>query len=123
MTPELAFDDRVSRDTIHRWIRDGNLDRDLEDDPVRCGPRATALDAYKPIIGARLEAYPELSTVRLFDEIRAAGYVGYAKPFDLLVGVNETGDWRARNGSKSSEVQFSVLSTTECNPRSVVRRR
>ena len=31
---------------------------------------------YKPIIEARLAAYPELSAVRLLDEIRAAGYAG-----------------------------------------------
>ena len=29
----------VSRDTIHRWIRDGELDRDLDEEPVRYGPR------------------------------------------------------------------------------------
>ena len=40
----------VSRDTIHRWIRAGDLDRDLDDEPVRYGPRPpvpTKLDAYK----------------------------------------------------------------------------
>jgi hypothetical protein len=31
----------VSRDTIHRWIRAGDLDRDLETTPVRYGPRPT----------------------------------------------------------------------------------
>ena len=36
----------------------------------------TKLDAYKPIIEARLAAYPELSAVRVLDEVRAAGYVG-----------------------------------------------
>ena len=49
----------ISRDTIHRWIRDGDLDRDLEVDAVRYGPRspmATKLDAYKPIIEARVAA-------------------------------------------------------------------
>src|SRR5919106_1395443 len=69
----------VSRDTIHRWIRAGDLDRDLDEGGVRYGPRppvATKLDAYKPIIEARLAAYPELSAVRLLDEIRAAGYAG-----------------------------------------------
>jgi transposase-like protein len=30
----------VSRDTIHRWIRDGDLDRDLDATPVRYGVRA-----------------------------------------------------------------------------------
>jgi len=69
----------VSRDTIHRWIRDGDLERDLDTTPVHYGPRApvpTKLGAYKPVIEARLAAYPELSAVRLLDEIRAAGYAG-----------------------------------------------
>ena len=69
----------VSRDTIHRWIRAGDLERDLDEDGVRYGPRppvATKLDPYKAIIEARLAVYPELSSVRLLDEIRAAGYAG-----------------------------------------------
>ena len=69
----------VSRDTIHRWIRAGGLERELDEAAVRYGPRPpvpTKLDRYKPIIEARLAAYPELSAVRLLDEIRAAGYAG-----------------------------------------------
>ena len=69
----------ISRDTLHRWIRAGDLDRDLDTVPVRYGPRPpvpTKLDAYKAIIEARLAAYPELSAVRLLDEIRSAGYAG-----------------------------------------------
>lgn len=76
---ELARQLGVSRDTIHRWIRDGDLDRDLDDAPVRYGPRPpapTKLGPYKPIIETRLAAYPELSAVRLLDEIQAAGYAG-----------------------------------------------
>src|SRR5881275_1410789 len=64
----------VSRDTIHRWIRDGELDRDVDTTPVGYGPRSrgpTKFDRYKPlsearlndrfvaIIEARLAAYPE----------------------------------------------------------------
>ena len=74
----------VSRETIHRWIRDGDLDRDLDATPVRYGPRRavpTKLDAYKPIIETRLAAYPQLSAVRLLAEIRAAGFD------DRLVGI------------------------------------
>jgi len=69
----------VHRDTIHRWIRDGGLDRDLDGEAVRYGPRrpvATTLDAYRPIVEARLAAYPQLSAVRLLEEIRAAGDTG-----------------------------------------------
>lgn len=76
---ELARQLGVGRDTIHRWIRSGDLDRDLETTPVRYGPRrpvATKLDAYKATIETRLAAYPALSAVRLLAEIRAAGYGG-----------------------------------------------
>jgi transposase len=76
---DLARRFDVSRDTIHRWIRRGDLDRDLDATPVRYGPRtrvATKLDAYKGIIETRLAAYPALSAVRVLQEIRAAGYVG-----------------------------------------------
>jgi transposase len=69
----------VSRDTVHRWIREGDLDRDLDGEAVRYGPRPpapTKLDPYKSIIEARLAAYPGLSAVRLLEEIRAAGYPG-----------------------------------------------
>src|SRR5690349_17920568 len=69
----------VSRDTVHRWIRDGDLDRDLEATTVQYGPRppvATKLDAYRGIVEARLAVYPQLSAVRLLEEIRAAGYAG-----------------------------------------------
>src|ERR1700754_2816582 len=66
----------VHRDTIHRWIRDGDLDRDLDATPVRYGPRRavpTKLDDYKAIIETRLAAYPALSAVRLLAGMRAAG--------------------------------------------------
>jgi transposase len=75
----LARELGVSRDTIHRWIRDGDLNRDLDTASVCYGPRApmpTKLDAFKPIIETRLAAYPELSAVRLLDGVRAAGYDG-----------------------------------------------
>ena len=67
----------ISRDTIHRMIRTGQLDRDLDAEPVRYKPRppvATKLGPYKAIIVARLEAYPRLSAVRLLEEVRSAGY-------------------------------------------------
>jgi transposase len=76
---ELARQLGISRDTIHRWIRAGDLDREVDATPVRYGPRRpvpTKVDAYKPIIEARLTAYPALSAVRLLAEVRAAGYDG-----------------------------------------------
>jgi transposase len=69
----------VSRRTVHHWIQTGQLERDLSPETVRYGPRAPVprkIDPYKGIILARLEAFPELSAVRLFQEIKAAGYPG-----------------------------------------------
>ena len=67
----------VDRRTIYRWV--GDVDRGPGEELVRYGPRVpkpTKLDPYKGIIQARLEAYTELSAIRLLDEIRAAGYRG-----------------------------------------------
>ena len=67
----------VSRRVVHHWIATGQLTRDFDTAPPRqYAPRRTQLDAYEAIITARLATYPELSAVRLFDEIRAAGYPG-----------------------------------------------
>lgn len=69
----------ISRRTVYRWIASGQLDRELDDGAVQYGPRArrvSKLDPYKGVIDARLAEWPELSAVRLFDEVRAAGYAG-----------------------------------------------
>ena len=69
----------VSRRTVYHWIQTGQLDRDLSPETVRYGPRSSVprrIDPYKPINGARLEGFPELSAVRLFQEIKATGYSG-----------------------------------------------
>lgn len=68
----------VSRRTIHHWITTGQLDRDLDQEIVYTPrpPVPTKLDPFKAIILTRLEAYPDLSGVRLLEEIRAAGYTG-----------------------------------------------
>lgn len=76
---ELARRLGVSRRTIYHWLAEGQLDRDLDAEPVRYSARPpvpTKLDPYKGIIAARLEAFPELTAQRLFDEIRGAGYPG-----------------------------------------------
>jgi transposase len=69
----------ISRDTLHRWIREGALDRDLDAQPLRARPRPAVpskLAPYTPLIGARLKDFPQLSAVRLFEEVQAAGYRG-----------------------------------------------
>jgi transposase len=84
----LARELGVSRDTIHRWLRDGELDRDVDELPVQYGPRRptpTKLDPYRAIIETRLAAYPALSAVRLLEEIRAGGYTGGYSQLTALV--------------------------------------
>ena len=69
----------VSRRTIYHWIETGQLERDLDREPVCYRPRPPVrrkIDPYRALIVARLEEFPRLSAVRLFEEIRAAGYSG-----------------------------------------------
>src|SRR5438128_457249 len=66
----------LSRRTLYRWLAQGKLDGDLDATTVRYPARRTKLDPYKPLIEERLTTYPELTAVRLFDEVQAAGYAG-----------------------------------------------
>lgn len=70
---------RIGRRTIHRLIATKQLERDLDAGRAEYKPRppvARKLDGYKPVIEERLRQYPQLSSVRLLEEIRAAGYAG-----------------------------------------------
>ena len=76
---QLARQFGISRKTIHRWIESGQLDRDLDAGEVRYRPRPskpTKLDPFKALIRTRLEEFPELTGIRLFREVKAAGYPG-----------------------------------------------
>lgn len=69
----------VSRRTVHYWIETDQLDRDVSEVAVQYGPRPLVpakVDPYKGIILSRLAEYPELTAMRLFDEIKASGYAG-----------------------------------------------
>ena len=67
----------VSRRSVYHWITIGQLERDLTGSGPRVrATRPTQLEPYQSIITTRLGTYPELSAVRLFEEIRAAGYPG-----------------------------------------------
>lgn len=77
---------RCNRRTIQRWVAAGALDRDPTS--ICYGPRPpvpTRLDPYKPLIEERLATYPELTAVRLFEEIRAAGYSGSLTQLKVFV--------------------------------------
>ncbi len=69
----------ISRRTVHHWIKTGQLDRELDEETVRYKKRPRIerrIDPYREILHSRLHEFPELSSVRLHDEIRAAGYEG-----------------------------------------------
>ncbi len=83
-----AIAERVGCDrrTIQRWVAAGELDRDPA--LVCYGPRPRGpaqLDPYKPLLRERLATYPELTAVRLFDEVRAAGYRGSLTQLKVFV--------------------------------------
>lgn len=78
----------VSRRVIYHWLATGQLTRDVDTPvPRRAVARGSRLDPFAPIIHERLATYPELSAVRLFDEVRAAGYPG---------GITQVRDYVAR---------------------------
>lgn len=69
----------IGRRTIYHWIETGQLDRDVDAEAVTYTPRppvVTKLAPYEDYIRGRLEDFPRLTAVRLFEEVRAAGYPG-----------------------------------------------
>jgi transposase len=70
----------IDRRTVYRWLDAGALELDPETGLLpkaeRRAPQPCRLDPYRDIIRARLDTYPELSAVRLFEEVKAAGYPG-----------------------------------------------
>jgi hypothetical protein len=72
---EIAARVGISRPVTYHGTETGQLDRDVDALPGRRvrSHAPTKLDSYKPTIEARLATYPELRTVRLFQEVRAAG--------------------------------------------------
>lgn len=76
---EVARELGVARRTVYHWIETGQLDRDLDNASVQYTPRAPVarkIDAFRDIIESRLAEFPKLTAMRLFAEIRAAGYGG-----------------------------------------------
>src|SRR5512143_1400740 len=76
---EVARELGVSRRTVYHWIATGQLERELDEAPVRYAARPPVvrkIDRVRGVIVARLAEFARLSAVRLFEEIRAAGYGG-----------------------------------------------
>jgi transposase len=76
---EIARELGVARRTVYHWIATGQLERELDDAPMRYAARPPIpckVDPFRAILAARLAEFPKLSAVRLYEEIRAAGYTG-----------------------------------------------
>jgi transposase len=58
----------IDRNTVRRALRREGLPK-----YTRTTPRASKLDAFKPYLERRLVECPELSAVRLYQEIQAQG--------------------------------------------------
>ena len=74
---EIARRLNIGRRTVYNWIAGGKPGH--EGCEGKYGPRPSRpskLDGFKEIIAVRLAVYPQLSAVRLFDEVKAAGYTG-----------------------------------------------
>jgi transposase len=71
----------VSRRTVQRYAKSGKRDPSYGPRPQR----PTKLGPYKAYLDGRLAVYPQLSAVRLLDEIRLLGYSGcYTRVKDYL---------------------------------------
>jgi transposase len=62
----------ISRRTVQRYIKSGKTEPSYGPRP----PQPSKLDPYRAYLRSRLEAYPELSAVRLLQELRSRGYTG-----------------------------------------------
>jgi len=75
---EIARRLKIGRRTVYNWMAaGGKLKQGACEDEYGPRPsRPTKLDRFKEIIAVRLAVCPQLSAVRLFDEVKAAGYTG-----------------------------------------------
>ena len=127
-TSALARQLGISRDTVHRWIRDGDLDRDLDVAAVRYGPRPavpTKLDAYKPIIEARLaELKGKLADARIID---IAGRVSETVVFGATVVLIEQEAQEKKQytlvGQDEADLKFSRISVQSPVGRALIGKR
>ncbi len=62
----------ISRRTVHRHVTIGDIGPEYRPRPKK----PSLLDPYKTYLSGRLDLYPELSAVRLLNEIQAMGYTG-----------------------------------------------
>ena len=96
---------RVSRNTVRRYLRGGEMPR------YRREARATKLDSYKQYLGERVRAAaPEwIPAAVLFRELRALGYSGGLTTLKMYLATLKSRSSRLRLddcGSASGSINF-----------------
>ena len=68
---------KIGRNTVRRILRKNQANRDVANDkPQQKLCRKSSLDPFAPRIQTLLEQFPDITGLRLFEELRAAGYEG-----------------------------------------------
>jgi len=68
---------QMGRNTIRRILREHEQRRDSGHDVLQKGPkRASKLDQFEPEIKKLLEKYPDITGLRIYEELKEAGYPG-----------------------------------------------
>ena len=90
----------VSRRVIYHWLTTGQLEREVGEPAPRrrLGP-PTKLAPFHALIAERLQTFPALSAIRLFDECRAAAQLAaLSRAPTSSAGAGATGS--VRHGSR-----------------------
>jgi transposase len=75
----VARDLRLARKTVERVIREHRQERGEDPPPTEPAPRKkrpSVLDEYEAAIGELLTRYPDITAVRMLEELRGRGYQG-----------------------------------------------
>lgn len=68
---------KIGRNTVRRILaKNDRQRREGHDPPARSLPRKSSLDRYLPFMRRLLEEFPDITGVRMFEELREAGYTG-----------------------------------------------
>jgi transposase len=74
---ELARHFKIGRNTVRRVLRGHDRQRKEGHEALEKGiPRKSQLDPYLPLMQSLLKEFPDLTGLRMFEELREAGYKG-----------------------------------------------
>ena len=68
---------KIGRNTVRRILRSHDRRRrEGHEVPARSLPRQSRLDPYLPLMRRLIEEFPDITGMRMFEELRDAGYTG-----------------------------------------------